>query len=81
MNTDGAQKLVDAFLEFFPDAEWSEIAHHILSDGNCDDLFIAAAIERFENKTEHTTSDEATLLFLKILLLIPEHKRLTYNEE
>lgn len=84
---DTVQKLIEAFLELYPEAEY-EFAHVVLSDYNLTDEDIQSALKRFNEVFPKSGSNrelsvrlEATEFFLKFLDCIPEEWRMPGQED
>ena len=86
---DAVQKMIDGFLELYPEAEY-EFAHVVLSDYNLTDEDIKDAIERVNEiwrTGNHSLKDgtvsrlEATYAFLQFLDCIPEDWRMPGQED
>lgn len=84
---DAVQKLIEAFLELYPEAE-DEFAHVVLSDYNLTDEDIQRALKRFNEvfpksvgNRELSARLEATEYFLHFLDCIPEDWRMPGQED
>jgi hypothetical protein len=77
---DAMQKMIEGFLELYPEAEY-EFAHIVLSDYNLGDDDIESVLAKVDYSRGDTNRIEATERFLQFLLTIPEDWRMPGEEE